>query len=86
MQNPLLDTFSTPFNTPPFAEVTNEHLKPAIRELISSAKSEVESIVSNGSNGTFNNTIEALERSGKQLDRVSSIFFNLNSAETRLQA
>lgn len=82
MHNPLLDTFTTPFNTPPFAEVTNDHFEPAIKELINQAKSEVDAIVSSNSHPTFSNTVEALECSGKQLDRASSIFFNLNSAET----
>ena len=82
MHNPLLDTFSTPFNTPPFTDIKNAHFKPAIKELIQLAKTEIEAIVSQKDLPTFGNTIEALEKSGKQLDRVSSIFFNLNSAET----
>lgn len=82
MPNLLLDTFKTPFSTPPFAEISNTDFEPAIKGLIDSAKVQIESITSSNAKATFSNTIEALERSGKQLDRVSSIFFNLNSAET----
>lgn len=82
MRNPLVDIFNTPFNTPPFSVIRNEHFKPAIEELIAGAKAEVNAIVDQKDTPTFSNTIEALEKSGKQLDRASSIFFNLNSAET----
>lgn len=82
MQNPLLESFITPFNTPPFADIKNIHFKPAITELILLAKAEIEAIVSQKDLPSFGNTIEALEKSGKELNRASSIFFNLNSAET----
>jgi Zn-dependent oligopeptidase len=80
--NPLLSTPKTPFNTPPFQDIKNEHFLPAIKELIAQAKGEVNDIVENNDGANFNNTIEALEKSGKLLDRASSVFFNLNSAET----
>ena len=82
MTNPLIDTTPTPFNTPAFSQIKNEHFKPAIRRLIAEAKKEIADIVQNGNQADFENTIETLEKSGKALDRVSSIFFNLNSAET----
>jgi len=76
--NPLL----IPFDLAPFSKVKNEHFSPAFKILIGNAKKEIEAIVSNSDSPTFENTIEALEFSGEQLDRVSSMFFNLNSAET----
>ena len=80
--NPLLSAPKTPFNTPPFQDIKNEHFLPAIKELISQSKGEVDDIVENKELANFENTIEALEKSGKLLDRASSVFFNLNSAET----
>jgi peptidyl-dipeptidase Dcp len=80
--NILLNTFDTKFNTAPFQSVKNKDYKPAILKLIEEAKQEIDAIVNNTAVPTFKNTIEALEFSGQQLDRVTSIFFNLNSAET----
>ena len=80
--NILLNNFSTNFNTSPFQSIKNEDYKPAILKLIEDTKLEIEAIVNNSETPTFENTIEALEFSGQQLDRVTSIFFNLNSAET----
>jgi len=76
--NPLLQHFETA----PFSQLKNEHFKPAILNAIDEAKSEILEISSNKEEPTFSNTIEALEFSGKQLDLVTNIFFNLNSAET----
>ncbi|MBO3697614.1 M3 family metallopeptidase [Roseivirga sp. E12] len=82
MSNPLVDIPNTPFKTPPFSAIKNEHFKPAIEQLIEVAKSEIDEIIERIDIPDFANTIEALEKAGKQLDRASSIFFNLNSAET----
>lgn len=80
--NPLL-SFQDNFNTPPsFSSFKNEHYKPAFEQLVEEARKEVDEIIQNKNKPTFENTIAALEKSGKKLDRVSSIFFNLNSAET----
>ena len=76
--NPLL----IPFDLAPFSKVKNEHFLPAFKVLIKEAKEEIEAIANNTAAPTFENTIEAMEFSGNQLDRVSSFFFNLNSAET----
>ncbi len=78
MDNPLL----SPFDTAPFSKIKNKHFKPAILESISEAKEEIDAIAHSTDEPTFANTIEALEFAGQQLDRISSIFFNLNSAET----
>ncbi|MEL6974967.1 MAG: M3 family metallopeptidase, partial [Bacteroidota bacterium] len=78
MENPLL----VAFDTAPFEKVKNEHFKPAFLAAIDSAKAEIDMIAENPEPTSFENTIEALEYSGKTLDRISSIFFNLNAAET----
>ena len=80
--NPLLKDFSTPFHTAPFSKLKNEHFLPAFKQAISDAKSDIDYIVSNPEVPTFKNTVEALEFAGQQLERISAIFFNLNSAET----
>jgi|TARA_B110000090_G_scaffold72628_1_gene82785 peptidyl-dipeptidase Dcp len=80
--NLLLKKFSTQFTTAPFSKIKNEHFKPAIIKGIEVAKKEIKTITSNTDHQTFENTIEALEFSGMQLKRVTSIFFNLNAAET----
>jgi len=80
--NPLLEKFNTPYTTAPFSKVKNEHFKPAFKEAIAKAKAEIDVITDNAKAPTFENTIEALDFSGYILDRISSIFFNLNSAET----
>ena len=76
--NPLL----TPFDTAPFSKIKNEHFKPAFLQAIEDARAEIDTITNNPSVPTFENTIEALDFSGQQLDRISSVFFNLNAAET----
>ena len=82
MTNPLLLDFNTVFETAPFEEIELAHYQPAIEVSIAAAKAEIEAIVSKSETPTFINTIEALERSGKLMGKVTSIFFNLNSAET----
>ncbi len=82
MNNPLLQKFNTPHTTSPFSQLKNEHFKPAFQEAIAKAKAEIDQITKNVEAPTFENTIEALDFSGYTLDRISSIFFNLNSAET----
>jgi len=77
-ENPLLHKF----DNAPFSKIKNEHYKPAILKSIDEAKAEIEAITSQKEDPTFANTIETLEFSGEQLDLVTSIFFNLNSAET----
>ncbi len=76
--NPLFEQF----DTAPFSKIKNEHFKPAFLKAIEEARAEIDLITDNPEAPTFENTIEALEFSGQQLDRVSSVFFNLNSAET----
>ena len=76
--NPLLHDF----NTAPFSKITNEHYKPAIEKGIEIAKKEIAEIVQNTAKPTFENTTVALDFTGEKLNRITSIFFNLNAAET----
>jgi len=78
----LTTKFNTPYDTAPFSKIKNEDFLPAFKKAIALAQSEIDAIVRNPINPTFENTIEALAFSGDTLDRISSIFFNLNSAET----
>ncbi|WP_269241897.1 M3 family metallopeptidase [Flavobacterium limnophilum] len=78
----LTHHFNTKYNTAPFSKIKNEDFLPAFQKGIELAKSEINGIVNNPIKPTFENTIEALDFSGDILDRISSIFFNLNSAET----
>jgi len=82
MHNPLLQNFNTKYSTAPFSQIKNKHFKPAFKEAIKRAKEEIDEIINNSEVPTFKNTIEALDFSGYTLDRLSSVFFNLNSAET----
>ncbi|WP_426091898.1 M3 family metallopeptidase [Flavobacterium sp. DSR3-2] len=78
----LTHHFNTKYNTAPFSKIKNEDFLPAFQKGIELAKSEIDAIVQNPINPNFENTIEALAFSGDVLDRISSIFFNLHSAET----
>lgn len=80
--NPLLKEFDTPHGTVPFSEIKLEHYIPAFEKGICEARTEINAIVNNTDAPTFANTIEALELAGSLLDKVSGIFFPLNSSET----
>lgn len=80
--NILNKPFDTQFHTAPFSKIKNEDFLPAFKKGIENAKAEIDGIVNNPDKPIFENTIEALDFSGEHLDRISSIFFNLNSAET----
>jgi peptidyl-dipeptidase Dcp len=78
----LTKPFQTKHNTAPFSQIKTGDFKPAFEEAIAMARKEIDDIISNTDSPTFENTIEALDYSGETLDRLSNIFFNLNSAET----
>ena len=78
MNNPLL----IPFGTAPFEQIKNDHFKPAFLKALKDTKEEIKSISENPEPPTFENTLVALDFAGQHLDRISSLFFNLNSAET----
>lgn len=81
-QNPLLTDYGTPFETPPFDRIKNEHFTPAFREAMTQESKEVDAIAASKEDPTFRNTIEALDRSGILLDRVRNVFFTLQGANT----
>jgi peptidyl-dipeptidase Dcp len=80
--NPLLSSFNTPYEVPPFHLIKNEHFKPAILEAIRIHQQEIDAIANTTDKPTFENTIVAFENAGQLLNRVNTIFSNLNSANT----
>ena len=82
MKNPLLVESSAPFGAPQFDKIENRHYLPAFEAGIAEAKAEIDAIVANEEEPTFENTIEAMEYSGEILSRVAGIFYNLNEANT----
>src|ERR1700723_2641680 len=80
--NPLLQAWVAPFEAPPFDRLEPRHFRPAFDSALSQARAEIDAVAANPEPPTFANTIEALERSGRGLDRVASVFFNLVGAHT----
>lgn len=80
--NILVEKWDTPHGVPPFEKIRIEDYKPAITYLIDQGREQINAIASNPAAPTFENTIEALELQGADLDRVLEVFFNLNSAAT----
>lgn len=80
--NPLLAEYETPFEVPPFDKIKDEHFRPAFEEAIRIHNLEIDSITNNKEAATFDNTILALENAGSLLSNVSTVFGNLNSANT----
>lgn len=80
--NILNHSFKTPYDTAPFSQIQNADYLPAFEDAIAATRAEIDAIVQNNEAPTFENTIAALAFSGMQLDRISNIFFNLQSAET----
>nr|WP_315165909.1 M3 family metallopeptidase [uncultured Flavobacterium sp.] len=78
----LTQHFNTKYDTAPFSQIKLEDYEPAFIENIATARAEIDAIIKNTEAPTFENTIVALDFSGNLLERLSSIFFNLNSAET----
>ncbi len=81
-ENPFFSDFNTPFNVPPFDKIQNAHYIPAFEQGIKEHDAELEKIINNSEEPSFSNTIEALEYSGRLLNKVSSVFFNLNESNT----
>lgn len=80
--NPLLEAWDTPYQTPPFDKIKKEHYLPAFNAAIEQSRAEIDAITNNTQQPDFANTIEAFEHGGQKLSQVSAIFFNLNEAET----
>ena len=81
-KNPLLVASENPFEAPAFDKIKNEHYKPAFEEAIKEGRAQIDSIVTNPEEPTFENTIVQMEYAGRRLSGVASIFFNLNEAAT----
>ena len=80
--NPLLQEYDTPFQTPPFDKIKTEHYMPAIREAMAQHRAEIDAIVNNQDEPTFENTVAAYDRAGELLGRVNAAFYTKNSADT----
>jgi peptidyl-dipeptidase Dcp len=82
IENPFLETWTTPFGLPPFDCIRPEHFPAAFDRAMAEHDVEISAITGSAAAPTFANTIEALERVGRLLDRVSRVFFNLDSSNT----
>lgn len=80
--NPFYETYTAPFAVPPFDKIENKHYLPAVKEGIARHEKEIEQIVTNTANPDFANTIEAMDKSGELLNRVTNVFFNVKEANT----
>ena len=85
MENPFLRESSAPFGAPEFDKIRTEHYLPAFEEGVAEGKAEIDAIVANPDEPTFENTIEAMEYAGQTLNKVAGIFFNLMEAHTNDQ-
>ena len=82
MENPFLRESAAPFGAPEFDKIQNEHYLPAFEAGIAEAKAEIDAIVANEEEPTFENTIEAMEYAGQTLNKVASVFYALMEANT----
>jgi peptidyl-dipeptidase Dcp len=83
--NPLLTAWATPFEMPPFDRIAPEHFLPAFSRAFADNVKEVEAIAGSRAKPSFENTVVALERAGRLLDRVSSVFHNLAGSDTNAE-
>ena len=80
--NPILQQWETPFGLPPFDKINSEDYLPAFETAIAEHKADIKAIIENKEEPTFNNTIEGIEFAGKNLTKVSSLFYCLEAANT----
>src|SRR5579863_9363203 len=83
--NPLLEDWATPYGLPPFERIAPEHFRSAFTAAFAEHKAEIAAIAANSTPADFDNTIAALERSGRKLKRISALFFNLAHSHTNDQ-
>ena len=81
-QNPLLTDWTGPFGLPPLPAIKPEHFRPAFDAALAAHRAEIDAIATDTAAASFANTIEALEKSGRDLERVSNVFFVLAGADT----
>ena len=82
MTNPLLQTWRTPHGMPPFDDIKTEHFLPAFEQAFTAHQAEITAIAASDTEPDFNNTVAAMERSGKLLDQIAAVFFSLTSTDT----
>ncbi|MCL4109756.1 UNVERIFIED_CONTAM: hypothetical protein GTU68_018483 [Idotea baltica] len=82
MTNPLLATWDTDFDLPPFDLITDDHYAPALEHAMAEARAEIQAIADTPEPATFANTIEVLEKAGDRLDKVLSAFFSVAGADS----
>lgn len=82
VDNPFFSEWTTPFGVPDFSKIKNEHYIPAFEEAMRQQKEEIDAIIQSKEEPTFENVIAAIDYTGSMLDRVSSVFFNMTSANT----
>src|SRR5690348_14756434 len=82
MTNPFFESWSLPFGAPPFDKITAEHFRPAFERGLKEHREEIAAIADNPNPPSFDNTIVALEDSGRLLARVDLVFSNLTSSHT----
>jgi len=80
--NPFFSEYNTPFNVPPFEKIMAKHYMPAFEQGMAEGRKEIEAIVKNRKTPTFENTVEALDKSGELLGSVTYVFFSQTSANT----
>ena len=81
-QNPLLSDWTGPFGLPPLPAIKPEHFRPAFDRALAAHRAEIDRISADPAAASFSNTIESLEKGGRELDRVSNVFFVLAGADT----
>ncbi|PIE15378.1 MAG: peptidase M3 [Rhodobacterales bacterium] len=84
MTNPLLSDWHTPFELPPFDQISDDDFAPAFQHALQQARANIAAIADNPQTPSFANTIEALEQAGQPLRRVLSVFYNLASTDSNL--
>ncbi len=80
--NPFFKEYTTPFQTPPFDQIKDEHFLPAFEEGIKLERAELDVIINNTDKPTFENTIAAIGEKRKTINKVSRVFFNLNGSNS----
>jgi peptidyl-dipeptidase Dcp len=80
--NPFAGDWTTPFGLPPFAAIRPEHIGPALHDALNTHMAEIDAIAGDAAPVTYANVIDALERAGRQMNRVSGVFYNLAGADT----
>ncbi|HET6692362.1 MAG TPA: hypothetical protein VFG74_16030, partial [Miltoncostaeaceae bacterium] len=80
--NPLLEDWTAPFGIPPFGDIATGHFAPAFEEALRNARASIDAIAGDPEAPTFSNTIEAMERAERGLDRLAAVFFNVAGADT----